>query len=77
MRNPTLLTLIRSPINRKITTSTVARMTVQRITMFKVANEADIPQFIEKYQKLAQDQQKVCDDRLERQRTSKIPKVNG
>ncbi|KAM0693562.1 hypothetical protein Q7P36_006818 [Cladosporium allicinum] len=33
-------------------------MPVQRITMFKVANEADIPQFLEKYQTLAQDQQK-------------------
>ena len=34
-------------------------MTVQRITMFKVANEADIPQFFEKYQTLKQDQKKV------------------
>jgi hypothetical protein len=77
MRNSTLLTLIRSPVNRNITTSTVARMPVQRITMFKVANEADIPQFLEKYQTLAKDQQKVCDDRSQRRRTSKPPKVNG
>ena len=35
------------------------KMTVQRITMFKVANEADIPQFFEKYQTLKQDQKKV------------------
>jgi hypothetical protein len=28
--------------------------------MFKVANEADIPQFIEQYQTLAQNQKKVC-----------------
>lgn len=60
MRNSTLLTLLRSPINRNITTSTAAKMPVQRITMFKVANEADIPQFLERYQTLAQDQQKVC-----------------
>jgi hypothetical protein len=77
MRNSTLLTLLRSTINRNITTSTVARMPVQRITMFKVANEADIPQFLEKYQTLAQDQQKVCDDRIERQRTSNPPEVSG
>jgi hypothetical protein len=38
---------------------TTAKMTVQRITMFKVANEADIPQFFEKYQTLKQDQKKV------------------
>ena len=36
-----------------------AKMTVQRITMFKVANEADIPQFLEQYQTLAQNQKKV------------------
>ena len=34
-------------------------MTVQRITMFKVASEADIPQFFERYQTLKQDQKKV------------------
>ncbi|KAM0701971.1 hypothetical protein Q7P35_010881 [Cladosporium inversicolor] len=33
-------------------------MTVQRITMFKVANEADIPQFFERYQTLNQNQKK-------------------
>ncbi|KAM0716493.1 hypothetical protein Q7P37_007938 [Cladosporium fusiforme] len=33
-------------------------MTVQRITMFKVANEADIPQFLERYQTLAREQNK-------------------
>jgi hypothetical protein len=60
MRNSTLLTILRSPVYRSITTSTTAKMTVQRITMFKVANEADIPQFLEKYQTLAQDHQKVC-----------------
>lgn len=27
--------------------------------MFKVANEADIPRFLERYQTLAQDQKKV------------------
>jgi hypothetical protein len=36
-----------------------AKMTVQRITMFKVAKEADIPQFLEQYQTLAQNQKKV------------------
>jgi hypothetical protein len=35
------------------------KMTVQRITMFKVASEADIPQFFERYQTLKQDQNKV------------------
>lgn len=45
--------------------------------MFKVANEADIPQFLEKYQTLAKDQQKVCNDRIERQRTFNMPRVNG
>jgi pantothenate kinase len=39
---------------------TTAKMTVQRVTMFKVANEADIPQFIEQYHTLAQNQKKVC-----------------
>jgi hypothetical protein len=38
---------------------TTARMTVQRITMFKVASEADIHQFFQKYQTLKQDQKKV------------------
>jgi hypothetical protein len=38
---------------------TTAKMTVQRITMFKVANEADIPKFFEKYQTLEKDQKKV------------------
>jgi len=36
-----------------------AKMTVQRITMFKVANEADIPQFFEQYKTLSQNQKKV------------------
>jgi hypothetical protein len=44
--------------NRYLHTST-ARMTVQRITMFKVASEADIPKFLEQYQTLAQNQKKV------------------
>lgn len=35
-------------------------MTVQRITMFKVANEADIPAFTEQYSTLEKNQQKVC-----------------
>lgn len=35
------------------------KMTVQRITIFKVTSEADIPQFFEKYQTLKQDQKKV------------------
>lgn len=39
--------------------ATTAKMTVQRITMFKVGNEADIPQFFERYQTLKQDQKKV------------------
>lgn len=39
--------------------ATTAKMTVQRITMFKVGNEADIPQFFERYQTLKQDQRKV------------------
>jgi hypothetical protein len=70
MRNSTLLTLLRSSIHRKITTSTAAKMPVQRITMFKVADEADVPQFLEKYQTLAQDQQKVRDDCIERWNTT-------
>jgi hypothetical protein len=52
MRNSTILTLLRSPIHRKITTSTAAKMPVQRITMFKVADEADVPQFLEKSTRL-------------------------
>ena len=44
--------------HRKLYT-TNAKMTVQRITMFKVANEADIPQFFERYQTLNQNQKKV------------------
>ena len=39
--------------------SATDKMTVQRITMFKVANEADIPQFFERYQTLNQNQKKV------------------
>lgn len=40
--------------------ATAAKMTVQRITMFKVANEADIPAFAEQYSTLEKSQQKVC-----------------
>ncbi|KAL1588862.1 hypothetical protein WHR41_02447 [Cladosporium halotolerans] len=38
--------------------ATAAKMTVQRITMFKVANEGDIPAFAEQYSALEKNQQK-------------------
>ena len=47
-----------NPAHRKLHVTT-SKMTVQRITMFKVASEADIPQFFERYQTLKQDQKKV------------------
>lgn len=75
MRSSTLLTLLRSPIRRKITTSTAAKMPVQRITMFKVADEVDVPQFLEKYQTLAQDQQKVREDCIERWNNPQLTRV--
>ena len=75
MRNSTILTLLRSPIHRKITTSTAAKMPVQRITMFKVADEADVPQFLEKYQTLALDQQKVREERIDRQNNCKLTRL--
>jgi hypothetical protein len=55
---PKLLFTPSNPAYRKLY-GTTARMTVQRITMFKVGNEADIPQFFERYQTLKQDQKKV------------------
>jgi len=76
MHSSTLLTFLRSPINRKITTSTVAKMPVQRITMFKVADEADVPQFLEKYQTLAQDQQKVRGDCIEHWNNPQLTRVH-
>lgn len=56
--------ILRAPFSRQNIANrhlhaTAAKMTVQRITMFKVANEADIPTFFEKYKTLEKEQKKV------------------
>lgn len=58
------ISVLKAPFSRQNITNrhpyaTTAKMTVQRITMFKVANEADIPKFFEKYQALEKEQRKV------------------
>jgi hypothetical protein len=58
-----------------------AKMTVQRITMFKVASEGDIPKFLEQYQTLAQNQKKVhcvnCQAQIANSMADRFPYQTG